>query len=366
MLNDEQIGQMTEDEAKALVRKLKRRLGKASPSKLRKIVPAFDDPREELRSLAKLHADIIRRSVALSNGACDKTLRDGPRKGETIECTLPNDLQRAQQAMADEFKENAKSYELTMAKTLEKFEVYRIFLDKVFGCGVVTSAYLLGLIDIRREGLKPSGVRRYCGYAVVDGKAERRGKRDGWLPAWVCKNRDPHPLKKPTDPEDIRVVDGQEQWFVALPMAYNAALKTRLWQMMSAMLKNAAKCTSDAPYGVTNKYLDRWYDAKHAALTVQGMKPGKAQSKGMRKAIDLFLLDLYTIWRAIEGLPIWPSYYEQQRGYMHGGAPADQGSRTYTVAAALQFVGNFKTVPLQTAREWGAAAMLDTPDDSDS
>lgn len=357
-LEDSIVTTWTDDQARAAIRQIKARFAKASKVKLREAAPSSTDPREELTRLVKLHWTLTQNSVRLTNGACDKTIQSGPDKGTIIPCRLPADQQRDQLSLAEQNAAQAKAYEGPIEKQLETFEVWRSFLVHVFGCGPVTGGYLLANIDIRREGLKPSGVRRYCGYAVIDGKADRACHREGWLPAQVCKDRKPFAIQKPREADKIRGVNGHEEWLVSLPMAYNAMIKMRLWQMMSAMQRNAAKCTNDAPYGVTNKYLDRWYEAKRAALTVQGMKAGKAQSKGMRKAIDLFLLDLYTVWRAIEGLPIWPSYYEAQRGYMHGGSPAEQGPRTFTTTAALQFVGDFRTRPLQHERKWGADVMM--------
>jgi hypothetical protein len=51
---------------------------------------------------------------------------------------------------------------------------------------------------------------------------------------------------------------------------------------------------------------------------------GHAHSYGWHKAADILLEDLYVVWRALEALPVWPSYYAAKLGYEHGGAPVDK------------------------------------------
>ncbi|MFA4974150.1 MAG: hypothetical protein WC683_16190 [bacterium] len=330
-------------------------------TRLLKLAPYSDKPQTALQLLAREHWRLVQHSVRLSNAICDKKVMRGPDKGKVIPCMLPEDVKADQKLMAEGVKSRADKMQPVIEAQLELMEVYRVFLRDVFGCGSVVAGYLLSEIDIRREGLKPSGVRRYCGYAVIDGKAERpRKDNQRWIPAEQARNREPHPLKE----LDERETDSGTEVLVKMPLCYNAMLKSRLWQMMTAMRRNASKCTNNAPYGVTNKYLEVWYNAKRAAQTMQGMKPGKADSKGMRKAVDLFLLDLYTVWRSIEGLDVWPSYYDSRRGFEHGGIPLhEQGPRRFSTEAALQMVGDFKTTPLPEKRKWTMASDETEPED---
>ncbi len=364
-------------------------------TRLRKLAPSSDKPQTELQRLAREHWRLVQHSVRLSNAVCDKKYKDEDGKVQTVPCSLPEDVKADQKLMAEGVKSRADKMQPVIEAQLEKMEVYRVFLRDVFGCGSVVAGYLLSEIDIRREGLKPSGVRRYCGYAVIDGKAERpRKDNQRWIPAEQARNRKPHALKE----LDKRETDNGTEVLVKMPLCYNAMLKSRLWQMLQAMRKNASKFTACAehekvrppstaskekkeafaliadgcaecrntkiPHGKTNKYLEVWYNAKRAAQTMQGMKPGKADSKGMRKAVDLFLLDLYTVWRSIEGLDVWPSYYASRRGFEHGGIPLpDQLPRRFSTEAALQMVGDFKTTPLPEKRKWTMAADEAEPED---
>ena len=56
---------------------------------------------------------------------------------------------------------------------------------------------------------------------------------------------------------------------------------------------------------------DRGEDAKGARAYMH--------SKAWHKMVHLLLEDLYVVWRTIEGLPVWPSYYSAKMGYGHGG-----------------------------------------------
>ena len=72
--------------------------------------------------------------------------------------------------------------------------------------------------------------------------------------------------------------------------------------------------------GVKNRYTEIWdyYTQRQEMRHSLGEIKKVNKRNGWMKAADLLLLDLYTVWRAIEGLPIWPSYVEGMRGYRHG------------------------------------------------
>jgi hypothetical protein len=361
-LLDQDVDVMDKEQMRKVIRQLKTKLRAATKAEKREAAPSSDQPQTELQRLTKEHWRLTQHSVRLSNGVCDKKCRC---RGEDkacracggigrIPCRLPHDVIQDQQSLAEQVKDKAKALEGPIEEQLKLMEIYRAFLHKVFGCGPIIAAYLVSNVDIRRDGLKPSSVRRYCGYAVINGRAERPRKEVAWMLADLARAREPHALKMPKNVDEIRVNDeGQEEWLVRMPIAYNTMLKSRMWQMMQAMRKNAAKCTNDAPYGVTNKYLEIWYAAKWSSITIQHMTAGKADQKGLRKAVDIFLSDFYTLWRSMEGLPIWPSYYDSRRGELHGGIPLeDRGASRHTLESALKMVGNFEKVPLQEKRCW--------------
>ena len=302
--------------ASKLARKAKSKQAK------REIAPSSDDPRVELRRLVHQHKALVMRAVAVENMSIDKKRRD---TGEVIACPLPKDVAEEFQRVADDARKCAQQLEPAIMKQLKMCDVFNAYLSKVYGCASgVVPAYLVAMIDIRKTDeagreLKPSGLRRYCGLGVNP----ETGKSD-----------------RPTPGHKLQ---------------YNKELKCRLWQMFQAMRKNAAKATKTAPLGITNKYLDIWYNAKHGALHA-GMKPGAADAKGRRKAADVFILDLYTMWRALEGLEVWPSYYEHRIGPGHRGWHLLEGDKLrpkrLTPEAAALLVGDLSTRPLAVKREW--------------
>lgn len=300
-------------------------------------VPSSDDPRTELQRLVRQHRGWTRKSVSILQMASDRTNHV---TGDPIICDLPDDRRADFKRVHDALKRDAGELEKSMTKELRKLPIFTEFLSKVFGFGPVVCAYLIAEIDIRRAE-KISNLRRYCGLAVINGRLER--------PKAGQKN------------------------------AYNKEVRTRLYQAFGSMWKNAAKKSADAPYGKTTKYLDVWKNYKHRMLhserydaekntliefqtserasvdAIHGERTSLAFRKGAKKVIhstgwhksaDVFLEDLYTVWRAIEGLPVWPSYYAAKLGFAHGGKISVNAPRILTLAEALEIVGNPGGVPL--------------------
>lgn len=304
----------------------------AKPVKLRRsppMPPSSDDPREELRRLVMQHKALTKAAVALEHMCSDCTSRD---TGETIACRLPRDIQVQGQTFADEvFRKAATKLETAMLRELRKIPIFQLYLSKLFGVksGGPIAAYLVAEIDIRRSE-KPSALRRFCGLAVIDGRLERRTK-------------------------------GQKN-------AFSSEMRTRLFQLFQTMWKNRR-------HDPENKYLKIWDDARHRieqservferGVDRKGEWTGKiingqgktvsargfAHSYGWHKAADVFLEDLYIVWRAIEGLPVWPSYYAAKLGYEHGGKISVNAPKMLTVDEALAAVGMTESSEVSAAAE---------------
>jgi len=333
----------TSTESTTTLKKVERKLkGK------RVAVPVYDDPRTELRRLVKVHKSLTKASVALHHMASDRqrppnlpndmdTVRsEAASRGsmadtksidavlagtataaqkvraeylqKNVVCLLPKDDQEDLLSASKRRSASAAKLESAMVKELRKLDVYKLFMVNVFGLGPVVSGYLGAMVDIQKAE-KPSQLIRYCGYACIDGKAERR--REGFAPrTGITGNAE----AKGT---------------------FNLELKTRIWQAMAAMWKNGAKSNC------TTKYLTRWRQEKDRRL-LQGQTKGKAHDAGRRAATDLLLYDLYLVWRAIEGLPSWVTWYDWTRGYEHGRGPLprENAPRMLTVDEALAIVGN--------------------------
>ena len=292
--------------------KLAKRLGKRrAPEPV-----ASDSPSIELRRIVHVHRTLLRDATAIDNMSSDRVWKkkdvDGNEVKETVPCRLPEHNKVDMQATAEKLREEAKHLERAMLVQLRQIPVYVEFLSKVKGVGPVTAGYLAAMVRIDRS-VKVSQLIRYCGFGTGrDGKSERREGAPKYAP-------------------DGSVTDGTG--------TYNDELKIALVMCLKFMRMSCAKERA------TNRYLKRWDDAKHTALTIPNarlgrvMRDGEADDKGRRKATDLFLWDLYVMWRTLEGLPVWPDKYAAMRGVMHGGAGCENVPMTLTLDEGREMVG---------------------------
>ena len=293
-----------------------------------------DDPLKELRRLTQTHKnwtiDAQRWKASVSDKKDKKT-------GKKVKCNKDPSTIADGLAVAEKMKRQAKHLEKAMKVQLLKFPVFTLFLDKVYGCGVVAAAYLIAYINIERA-VKPSMLRRYCGNAPDDtGRLERYMGASKYKP-----NGEFDPTRKGS---------------------FNQELRTRLYQMFTAMRKAGVKAqtrcekhsklkpnktaspaekeafrgvcalcsdcmSTKKPYGSTSKYLDHWAAGKFSQRTcpapAKGTPPhvARPEDKGRMKATDSFLEDLYMVMRSLAGLEVWPTYATIKRGFAHGDIPA--------------------------------------------
>jgi hypothetical protein len=280
-------------------------------------VPVTEDPRAELRRLVRMHRNWTKTATSLTLMITDREFASG----DVVKCTLPDDVRADLKATAKGLKRQASALASSMTKELRKLPIWSGFLSKMYGMGPVIGAYFVAEIDISMC-TKISQLRMFCGTAVINGRLVRRTKGE--------KSR------------------------------FNSQMRVRLFQLMTGMWKNAAahvdKETGEVTRGsTTTKYLEVWRGAWHrgqhderydlAANTWGDRKGAKMLilRRAMWKAADVLLEDLYVVWRAMEGLPVWPSYYTAKltAGYEHGGSVAKEiGPRMLTVEEALDLVGD--------------------------
>lgn len=289
-------------------------------------VPSTDDAREELRKLMLQHASATKASVGMMHMSRDRKNRE---TGEVLACRLPEDTALRIQEAAKGAKHDADLLKTPIRRELRKLDIYEHFLKDVFGFAEVTCGYLASEVDFAKC-VKPSQLRMFCGMAVINGRLVRRQK--------------------------------------GVKSAYNANLRTRLYQAFTALWKNCARL------GVTTKYLDVWMGAKHRELSRPDIVDGKverngkkvsikgiAHSKGWHKACDVFLEDLYIIGRTLAGLPVWPSFYAAKLGYEHGGKISVNAPKLLTLDEAKALIGFTGSVP----RGEVEAGVLDAPEVDD-
>jgi hypothetical protein len=321
-------------------------------------ISAPSEPRLELRRLVRSHYHMTKMSVSTRSPAEDKKNRV---TGAIIKSNVPDDLKPLHFEMSAAYKRKAIDLEGDMTRELKKLPIYKVFMREVFGLGPVVSGYLAAEVDFDKA-IKPSQLKRYCGFAVINGRLERPQR--------------------------------------GIKLGYNASLRTRIFQMMSALWKNAAKVTlcekhalekshkakkglstedrkaflamcakcedcmqTSAPRGYTSKYLDVWKGYKHRMSHSERFRPesnellgtdgewhkgarASIHSAGWHKAADVFLEDLYIVGRTLAGLPVWPSYYAAKLGYEHLGKICVNEPKLLSLDEALALVGDVGARPL--------------------
>lgn len=330
-------------------------------------VPSLTDPRAELRRLVFEHKVMTRKAVAILAMISDRKSRE---TGEVIPCRGVDDYRKVELgAVVDGMKADAKKLESSMTKELKKIPIYQVFLSKVFGVGPIVAAYLVAELD-PRKGEKPSAWRRFCGLAVIDGRLERgaRGEKNKFSKEMRVRIYQAFCAMWKNAAKSGKWVEGSE-----LPDDADAAkLEARVKEG-----RHQYKIVREAaPYGVTSKYLQIWYDYKHRMAQSERVVDGKIvngagktvsakgliHSTGWHKAADVLIEDLYVVWRALEGLPVWPSYYAAKLGYEHLGKTCVQAPKMLTIEEALALVGDVgarpKTAPIaqvedDDVEDWG-------------
>jgi hypothetical protein len=297
--------------------KMAKSLGQEDPR-----VVEYGDPALELRRLVGLHKRWVNTAKSWEQSVSDREVKETKK---IIPCLLPQALRDDIENAYSTLNKEASALETDMRRQLRLMPIYVHFLSKVFPMGVTTPAYLASMVRFERC-IKPSHLIRYCGNACGNAQSKFPGKRE---------NREHGPKWQPDG--TYKPNEGG---------TFNAELRMRIYQGMTAMRRNAAKKGPDFPYGTTNKYLTRWLDARHTVITIEKKPGGFAESKGRRKATDLFLEDLYIVGRTLAGLPVWPDFYSVKRGVYHGGArPCFDEGVTLTLEQALEIVGDLGKRP---------------------
>lgn len=281
----------------------------------KRYVSSHDNPRDEVRELVRRHAAITKTAISLANQSSDRVIREGERKGERIPCSLSEDVQRAVAATAKAAAKDAAKLKPLIERALRQVPIYDLYLRHVYGMGPMTAGYIVALIDIHKAP-RPSNLVRYCGNSVdsATGRMERR-----------CGAP--------------KAIGGTG--------TFNPEMRKRLWQFGASLMKNHVKISAKAPHGVTSKYLDIWRDTtirehERKAAGTQANATTRPIAKGRMRMVDVFLYDLYLIWRASEGLDVWPCWYQATvTGRPHGNPEGVvvNAPETWTLAQAIEFVG---------------------------
>jgi hypothetical protein len=211
--------------------------------------------------------------------------------------------------ISDAARDQEKEIEKSLKKVLKRFPIYNEWLVKVKGVGTIAAAQIIGNIDIYKA-TTVSKIWQYCGLnpSMVIGK-KRVENKDGTF--------------KLVPTTTMIRGDKLTAGFVA---PFNKNIRTALCGVLADGFIKA-----QAPYAMTHYYPYKERLAQSLNMTTEiktagskpvqvawmDAKPGHRDRAAKRKMIKMFLADLYSVWRALEGLEVRPPYQEQYLGHKH-------------------------------------------------
>lgn len=295
-----------------VVPKAARRL-RAKPA----VEPPPADPIAELRRVVHEHRALKRLAVRFGQSVSDITIRETK---EVIPTKVSPETVLDVQAVVKSINAQAERLVSKMRKLLRGIPIYDEFLSRVEGLGgPVTSAYLVAMVKIERTP-RVSQLIRYCGFAT-DSRPMHGGKAN---PQYgKSERRHSGPKYAP----DGSMTDAEGTYNQELKIALVVGFIMARQGLGAGEKRKPAKDGRESERANLMKYIRRWEEAKHTALTLPNPRTGEVMVKGAddkarRKATDLFLWDLYVMWRTLEGLTVRPDKYSAFRGRYHNGQEA--------------------------------------------
>jgi len=265
-----------------------------------------------------------------------------------------------------ELEENESGHFQRIGTVLREFPIYTAFLEGVSGVGPAMAGVIISEIDITRA-YYPSSLWKYAGLDTVEWwQLDHIETTRGIVPEEALEHiPETRPLSSEyltvdqpgTVPPDTVVFDDRAQLLYVRHRAvawsceavyrregggkgrsrqkghlvkvkyinkdgeekekdgisFNPFLKTKLIGVLgSSFLK-----VKDSPYKTA------YYNYKHRLESEEKYKDdtkGHRHNMAIRYAVKLFLADLYTAWRPLEGLPVAPTYHEGKLGHVHRAA----------------------------------------------
>jgi hypothetical protein len=191
-----------------------------------------------------------------------------------------------------------------LGKILEDYPIYVEFLEKVRGIGPAMAGVIISEIDISKAR-HPSSIWKYAGLDCADdGRGRSRRKEHLQTVAYTDK-------------------DGNDA--IRNGITFNPFLKTKLMGVLASSFLRAGESKYRTIYDDYKNRLENHANWQDKTIAVEGKKDKTVSEKGhrhnaaMRYMVKMFLIDLYTAWRTIEGLPVSLPYHEAKLGYVHGG-----------------------------------------------
>lgn len=184
--------------------------------------------------------------------------------------------------------ERQEKYLQSVIKSIvEQIPIYSEHLVNERGCGPTIAAILISEIDID-EARHVSSLWKYAGVDVVNGHGRSKRAEDLVEREYVDKNG------------DVKTKKG---------ISYNPFLKTKLCGVFASCFIKAG-----GPYREIYDQAKVRYTNAHPDFSVAHIN-----NMAKRYAVKMFLKNLWNKWRALEGYPPEPDYWEQYiSGRAHG------------------------------------------------
>ncbi len=196
----------------------------------------------------------------------------------------------------------------SMQVTLDRIPIYNEFLHHERGVGPALAAVLITYFD-PAKARHVSSFWKYAGLDVAqDGAARSRRKE--------------HLVER-----SYTTRDGREA--SRLSTTYNPWLRMKLLGGLGPSLLRSASPRRELYDNYRHRIstdpqrrmvtVAEWKRAFRAEEDVHDLwPPGRLHKAALRYMVKMFLVDFWSNWRRIEGLPVTPTYNEARRGYEHG------------------------------------------------
>lgn len=241
-------------------------------------------------------------------------------------------------------------------QTLKGVPIYEEWLSKQRGVGPMMAAVIIGTIDIEVASV-PSKIWRYAGLDVMPGGQGRRrvkGSRltyNPWLKTKLVKVLADSMIKGYSVDADgeyyytTRGKNDEGEWQKVvhywdgspagkadangIPYPWRKIYDDYKHRKATQIVDPCMLCRGSGKYPVPKGWKPGMPKPETTASTVcsncegKGVGPwGKSgahrDAAARRYMIKLFLVELYKVWRPLEGLPVHPSYQEEKLGHTHG------------------------------------------------
>jgi hypothetical protein len=183
-----------------------------------------------------------------------------------------------------------KEYFKSLEPIVKEFPLWNEFLVHVKGVGPMMAGVILSVIDIH-IATHSSKIWKYAGIDVTEFGTGRSRKADSLVDRTYVNK------------------DGVEE--IRKSITFNPFLKTKLLGVLGPSFLRTGKDNkySQIYYGYKNRLENHPNWAEESKLHIH--------NASIRYMIKMFIIDLYTAWRTLEGLPVSQPYHVTKLGLVH-------------------------------------------------